>query len=391
MKKQLGTFLLASALLLSACGGAGSKHETAAETAKETAAETAAETKKVKIVTTFYPMYEFTKEIAGDAADVEMLIPAGTEVHGYEPSAKNIADIQEADVFVYEDPNMETWVPSALDSMQKDPSDVIQASNGLVLLPGDADEHHEHGDDHDHDAEASGHEDDHDHDAEASGHEDDHDHDAEAGDHEHEEDHDHEGHHHEFDPHLWLSPYRATLLVSNIRDGLIAKYPEHKELFEQNATAYLEKLNTLDHSYRETLSAAKQKCFVTQHAAFAYLAQDYGLKQVSITGLSADVEPTLSRMEELSQYIHRYGIHYIYFEENAKASVAEALAKETGVELLVLNPLESLTEEQMKNGETYLSIINSNLEALKKTTEEEGQEILPEGAESSASETTAGN
>ena len=350
---------MASALLLSACGGAGSKHETAAETAKETAAET----KKVKIVTTFYPMYEFTKEIAGDAADVEMLIPAGTEVHGYEPSAKNIADIQEADVFVYEDPNMETWVPSALDSMQKDPSDVIQASNGLVLLPGDADEHHEHEDDHDHDAEASGHED----------------------------DHDHEGHHHEFDPHLWLSPYRATLLVSNIRDGLIAKYPEHKELFEQNATAYLEKLNALDHSYRETLSAAKQKCFVTQHAAFAYLAQDYGLKQVSITGLSADVEPTLSRMEELSQYIHRYGIHYIYFEENAKASVAEALAKETGVELLVLNPLESLTEEQMKNGETYLSIMNSNLEALKKTTEEEGQEILPEGAESSASETTAGN
>ncbi|WP_161951113.1 metal ABC transporter solute-binding protein, Zn/Mn family, partial [Streptococcus suis] len=93
------------------------------------------------------------------------------------------------------------------------------------------------------------------------------------------------------------------------------------------------------------LSAAKQKYFVTQHTAFAYLALDYGLKQVSITGVAADEDPTPSRLAELTEYINKYGIKYIYFEENASKSVAETLAKETGVQLDVLNPLESLTDE----------------------------------------------
>ncbi|WP_161944281.1 metal ABC transporter solute-binding protein, Zn/Mn family, partial [Streptococcus suis] len=97
--------------------------------------------------------------------------------------------------------------------------------------------------------------------------------------------------------------------------------------------------------YTETLTAAKQKYFVTQHTAFAYLALDYGLKQVSITGVAADEDPTPTRLAELTEYIKQYGIKYIYFEENASKSVAETLVKETGVQLDVLNPLESLTDE----------------------------------------------
>lgn len=322
MKKVGLLFLSVSALLLGACGNS-----------------TASEDGKLNIVTTFYPVYEFTKQVVGDEANVDLLVKAGTEVHGYEPSAKDIARIQEADAFVYENENMETWVHDVEKSLDTTKVNVISATEGMLLLPGGEEEHEGH-------------------------------------------DHSGDGHSHAYDPHVWLSPERAITLVENIRDSLVAKYPEKKDAFETNAAAYIEKLDALDAKYSETLSAAKQKYFVTQHTAFAYLALDYGLKQVSITGVAADEDPTPSRLAELTEYINKYGIKYIYFEENASKSVAETLAKETGVQLDVLNPLESLTDEDMKNGKDYISVMEDNLTALEKTTSQEGSEILPEeGAE----------
>ncbi|HFR3749868.1 TPA: ZinT/AdcA family metal-binding protein [Streptococcus suis] len=323
MKKVGLLFLSVSALLLAACGNSTASQEDG----------------KLDIVTTFYPVYEFTKEVTGDEANVDLLVKAGTEVHGYEPSAKDIARIQEADAFVYENENMETWVHDVEGSIDTEKVNVISATEGMLLLPGGEEEHEGH-------------------------------------------DHSEEGHSHAYDPHVWLSPERAITLVENIRDSLVAKYPEKKDAFETNAAAYIEKLDALDAKYSETLSAAKQKYFVTQHTAFAYLALDYGLKQVSITGVAADEDPTPSRLAELTEYINKYGIKYIYFEENASKSVAETLAKETGVQLDVLNPLESLTDEDMKNGKDYISVMEDNLTALEKTTSQEGSEILPEeGAE----------
>ncbi|HFI0578851.1 TPA: zinc ABC transporter substrate-binding protein AdcA [Streptococcus suis] len=321
--KKFGLFLLsASTLLLAACGNSTASQEDG----------------KLDIVTTFYPVYEFTKQVAGDEANVDLLVKAGTEVHGYEPSAKDIARIQEADAFVYENENMETWVHDIEDSIDTEKVAVISATEGMLLLPGGEEEHEGH-------------------------------------------DHSEEGHSHAYDPHVWLSPERAITLVETIRDGLIAQYPDKKAVFEENAIAYIEKLTDLDAKYFETLSAAKQKYFVTQHTAFAYLALDYGLKQVSITGVSADEDPTPTRLAELAEYIKNYGIKYIYFEENASKSVAETLAKETGVQLDVLNPLESLTDEAMKNGEDYISVMEDNLTALEKTTSQAGVEILPEEGE----------
>ncbi len=143
---------------------------------------------------------------------------------------------------------------------------------------------------------------------------------------------------------------------------------DKKDVFEKNAAAYLEKLTALDKEYKDTLSQAQQKYFVTQHTSFAYLALDYGLKQVSITGVSADEDPTPARLAELTDYVKEYGIKYLYFEENASKSVAETLAKEAGVGLEVLNPLEGLTNEAMKDGENYISVMEDNLRALEKTT-----------------------
>ena len=287
----------------------------------------------LKVVTSFYPVYEFTKQVVGDEGEVSYLIPAGSEAHDFQPSTKNVADIEKADTFVYLNENMETWVPKVEKSINTKNTKVIKASQGMVLLPGTEEEDHDHGG---------------------------------------------EEHHHEYDPHVWLSPKRSQKLVETIRDGLIAQHPDKKAVFTTNAEKYLKKLKTLDKEYTEAFSQAKQKSFVTQHAAFAYLALDYGLTQVPILGVSAESDPSAKRIASLSKYVKEYDINYIYFEENASSSVAKTLANEVGVKTAVLNPIESLTKEQLKKGEDYVSVMTENLKNLRLTTDVEGKAIQPE-------------
>jgi zinc transport system substrate-binding protein len=281
---------------------------------------------KIKVVTTFYPMYDFAKNVVGDAGDVQLLIPAGTEPHDYEPSAKDIAKITDADAFVYNSHELETWVEDVLENVDQKKVAVVEAAASIDLMEGTA-----------------------------------HDHEDDEADH---EEHDHD---HELDPHVWLDPVLAQKEVEAIRDALIKKYPEQKAVFEKNTAAYLEKLAALDTEYKEALSDAKNKTFVTQHAAFGYLAKQYGLTQESIAGISPDQEPSPSRLAELKKYIEAHDVSVIYFETSASSKVAQTLAKETGVELSVLNPLESITKQEQEQGEDYISVMRANLEALKKS------------------------
>lgn len=293
------------------------------------------ENDKLSVMTTFYPMYDFTKNIVGDEGEVELLVPAGTEPHDFEPSAKDITKINDADVFVYHNENMETWVPKAQKSWEKKQPYVIEGTKEMVLLPG-------------------------------------------SEDHEHEHEHGEEGHHHELDPHTWVSPHRAIKEVTAIKDQLVKLYPKKAKTFESNAEKYLTELSALDDAYTTSLKNAKQKSFVTQHAAFGYLALDYNLNQVPIAGLSPDQEPKASRLAQLKTYVKENGIKTIYFEENASDKIARTLADETNVKLEVLNPVESLTEKQMTAGEDYLSVMKENLAALEKTTKVAGKEVQPE-------------
>lgn len=310
MKKYLLTAtVMIGALLFAACGN----------TNKE-----ADKKEDLTIVTTFYPIYDFTKEIVGDEGNVKLLIPAGTEPHDFEPSAKERAEISDADVFVYNSSDMEFFVDSLKDSVDSKQTLMIEAAKGIDRLESqEADEHEES-----------------------------------------EEGHDHA---HEYDPHVWLDPVLAIKEVRTIAGELGEKYPDKKEIFTKNADAYIKKLEALDQKYSEELKNATNRTFVTQHAAFAYLANQYNLEQVAISGVSPDQEPTPSRLAELKEFVEKNNIKVIYFEENASSKVAETLSNETGVKLEVLNPLESLTNEQIKAGENYISVMEKNLEALKES------------------------
>lgn len=337
MKKSLKTVLITafSALALLGCGNNTSD---SGNGNNDSADDTTSEQSDISIVTTFYPMYYFTKGIVGDDADVSMLISGGTEPHDYEPSAKAVAGITDADAFVYNSEYMETWVPSIVDGLDTEKTTVIEATKDIDLMEGSEEDDHDH--------EGEGHEDE------------DHD------DVEHEEGHDHE---HEFDPHVWLDPVLAQQEVKTITEALVAKYPEYKEAWEKNSDELVGKLEDLNQKFETELKDAKNRTFVTQHAAFGYLSKRYDLIQQPIAGLSPEEEPSPKRVAELKEFVDENQISVIYFEENATSAVSETLAKETGAKTEVLSPLEGISDDDLAKGVDYITVMEQNLENLKLT------------------------
>jgi zinc transport system substrate-binding protein len=283
---------------------------------------------KLKIITTFYPMYEFTKNIVGDRADVELLIPSTIEPHDWEPTPKDISNIQNADLFVYNSDEMETWVADIEASINNDKVSIVEASKGIELIEAAEEEDH----DHDHDEEA----------------------------HEHE-------HSHEADPHVWLSPVLAQQEVQTITDAIVKADPENKEYYKTESSEYIEELKALDEKYRTELAKKTSNEFITQHTAFSYLAKEYGLVQVPISGISPSEEPSAAKLAELKSYAQDHKIKVIYFEELTSSKVADTLAKELGADTEVLNALEGLSDDQQNAGENYITVMEENLEQLKKS------------------------
>ncbi len=154
--------------------------------------------------------------------------------------------------------------------------------------------------------------------------------------------------------------------MTNIAAALKQKDPKNSDQYEKNAVAFKAKLTDLDQLYKETIDKAPKKEFVTQHAAFSYLAKQYGLTQIPIAGLSPDVEPTLGKLAELAKITKEKHIEIIYFEGLTSSKVATTLANEIGAKTEVLNPLEGLTAEDQKQGLDYLGVMKNNLKSLKK-------------------------
>lgn len=304
-----GSLLIASLAILFIMVGCGNQEATKDST-------------KLQIVTSFYPMYDFTQNVAGDNAEVSVLMKAGTEPHDYEPSAKDIAKIADSDVFVYNSKEMETWVSSVLTNIDTKKTVVVDASQGIDLLEGN------HSDD-----------------------------ETEA---------EHEGHSHAHDPHIWLDPVLAQKQVDTIKEGIIKADTKNKETYEKNALAYKEKLAALNEKFEMGLKNAENRTFVTQHAAFAYLANRYDLEQVAMAGLSPDQEPSPAKLAELNDFIKENNIKIIYFAETASPKIAKTVANETGAKLEVLSPIEGITQEEQEKGVDYIKVMEKNLEALEK-------------------------
>ena len=166
------------------------------------------------------------------------------------------------------------------------------------------------------------------------------------------------------DPHVWLSPRKAVLEVAAITAALVQADPEHAAVYKKNSEAYQEKLLQLDQRLTELAAKAPQKLFVTTHAAFGQLAEDYGLQQVAIMGISPDAEPTPADLKNLISTIKDNQVKYVFFETLVSPRIAQTVAEASGAETLVLDPLEGLSEAGRNNGDDYLKIMTRNIDNL---------------------------
>jgi zinc transport system substrate-binding protein len=322
MKKSVYVLLtvLSVSFVLAACG---TQKETMTEKKEITTEEKQVESdsKKLKVMTSFYPMYDFAQKVGGDKVEVTNMVPAGTEPHDWEPAATDIAQMEESDVFVYNGAGMEHWTEDVLDSLDNKELTVTEASKCLELMEGHA--HDEDGED-EHEEEGAG-----------------------------------------YDPHVWLSPMNAKAEMENIKNALAEADPENKEYYTKNYEKYAAEFDKLDTHYKTGLADTKSRDVIAAHEAFGYLCKAYGLNQVGIEGLSPDSEPDPARMSEIIQFAKENQVKTIFFEELVSPKVAETIADEIGAKTEVLHPLEGLSDEELKSGEDYFSVMEANLETLK--------------------------
>ncbi len=284
-------------------------------------ADTAAGDGRLRVLTSFYPMYDFACKIGGDCIDVTNMVPSGTEPHDWEPSTNDLKNLEKADVFIYNGADMEPWADDLLVS-HSDTLRVVEASENVELRTTD-------------------------------------------GEHEHAHEHEDADHHHgDFDPHVWLNPENAKIEMEAIRDALCAADPENSTVFQSNYEKYAAELDALDAEFREKLAPLPNRTIVVAHEAFGYLCDAYGLTQVGIEGLSPDSEPDPGRMAEVIDFVREHSISTIFFEELVSPKVAEAIASETGAQAKMLSPLEGLSDEQAAAGADYFSVMHDNLAAL---------------------------
>ncbi|WP_434750438.1 metal ABC transporter solute-binding protein, Zn/Mn family [Paenibacillus amylolyticus] len=321
MKLLWSGLLILSLLVLSACG------QNSENTAKIVEG-------KVNVVTTFYPVYAFTAAIGGEDANVINLLPTGVEPHDWTPKSQDIVNTSKAQLFLYNGAGLEGWVPNFLKSLNSDSKvKAVAVSEGVKLLSAEGDDGHGHGEEH-------------------------------ADDHADENGNEEQVADHHIDPHTWVSPKSALIMAKNIKNSLTEVDPAHKAGYEKRYEELRTKLEALDQHFTNELASVPKKEIVVSHQAFGYLARDYGLKQHAIMGLSPDAEPTGQDIVKLAKLVKDEGIKYIFFEELVSDKLAKTLASEAGVETMVLNPVEGLTQEQVNNKDDYFTLMEKNLQNL---------------------------
>lgn len=324
---------------------------------------------RIRIVATLFPQYDFARQIAGEYADVVLLLPPGMESHSYDLRPADMITIRESDMFIYTGEYMEAWAQTIIDSLDESVR-VVDASQGITLER-EADyfvEEHDHEDE-----DAYEHEEDDVHDHE---HEED-----DVHDHEHEEDdvHDHgdeyspahSGHHHEYDPHIWTNPVYAMQMVRNIVEALCIEDPEHADIYEARAEEYIAGLAGLDAAFREVSAhVAHNTIFFGGRFAMSYFVREYGFDCVAAYhDCSAESEPSISSVMKMIDEIRESGARAVYYEELTDPKVAGTIAEETGAKLLLLHSAHNVSKEDFDSGVTYLDIMWNNVENLKEGLE----------------------
>lgn len=265
---------------------------------------TQTEQDKLQVTASFYPMAEFARAIGGDRVQVTTLVPDGAEPHDWEPSPRDLTKIGRSQIFVYNG-LVEPWAEQALQAVAERKVLSVQAGSGMYENNGRQ------------------------------------------------------------DPHVWISPKKAAVEVERITAAFCEADASNSAYYKENSRKYLLQLQELDRQMQEIASTAQKKVFITSHAAFGHLAGDYGLRQLAVSGLSPQAEPTPADLQKLAGIVRQEQVEYIFFETLSDPRIAQVLAKETGVRTAVLDPLEGLSEEGRRENLDYIKIMQRNIDNLR--------------------------
>ncbi|MDE7432008.1 MAG: zinc ABC transporter substrate-binding protein [Lachnospiraceae bacterium] len=276
---------------------------------------------KLSIVTTLFPQYDFAKQIAGDKAEVLLLLSPGIEAHSYDPSPSDIVKINESDLFIYTGEYMETWAAQIIKSLEKDVN-ILDVSKGIKLELTEEDEEQEEG---------------------------------------------YDTHNHVYDPHIWTSPVMAGQMVENILNELIKIDAENEEYYRKNAQDYLAELSELDREFRQTVEQADIKTlYFADKFAMYYFTREYGISYISAyDSCSSETEPSAKLVADMIDKVKRDNAPAVFYAELSNHKAADTISKETKTKSLLLHSCHNVSKEEFKNGATYISLMKQNLENLK--------------------------
>lgn len=273
---------------------------------------------KLTIYTTVFPLQYFTEQIGGKYVDVKTIYPPGADEHTFEPSQKDMMNLADSDLFIYIGLGLEGFVEKAKQTLKNENVKLIPVANNLKL-PKETNSVEE----------------------------------------------DEDGHHHDINPHVWLDPIYSKEMAAMIKNELVKKMPKNKAVFNQNYTKLAKELDGLNQEYQKTIDDAKTKKIIVTHAAFGYWETRYGLKQISLSGLSTTNEPSQKQLEKIVSIAEQEGIHYIMFEQNFNSKLGKIVQEEIGATALSIHNLAVLTPDDIKKKETYFTLMNKNLDSLK--------------------------
>jgi zinc transport system substrate-binding protein len=274
------------------------------------------------VVASFYPMQYLAEQIGGDHVNVTTLTEPGQEPHDLELSTKQTAELSEADAVLY----LKSLQPAVDEAVAQSGVKTKIDAASLTKLEDHGDVEHDHGDEEE----------------------------------EHSESEEEES---TLDPHVWLDPVKYAEVAKGVATAFEKADPDHAADYKKNAAALTTKLDGLDTAYENGLKTTDTKVFFTNHAAFGYLAERYGLTQEAITGLDPESEPSPARIKELQEEAKADGVTTVFYETLVSDKTAKTLAKDANLKTDVLDPLEGITDKS--EGEDYIEVMQSNLEALK--------------------------
>ncbi len=290
---------------------------------------------KISIVTTIFPYYDFVRQLAGDKADIRLLLSPGSDPHSYEPTPSDIVAIENCDLFIYNGGESDEWVDGVLSSIENKNVKVMKMMEYVTLR-------HEQSMDHNH----------------------------EHAEHEDMDDND-EGHDHEegeeYDEHIWTSIRNAERMSASIADELISLDSKNSDYYNEKKADYISSLDSLDKKFTEVANNKKRDTLVFgDRFPFLYFVSDYDLGyECAFPGCSHETEPSTAVVSHLIDFTRENNIPVVFYLELSSGKIAQIISEDSSAKTMQFSSCHNVTKEDFENGATYISVMEQNLEALK--------------------------